>query len=172
MHWIVIASASRARVLHRAPDGTLTVLQAFAQAEDHGAGPRTDPDRRGWRFGRPGAGGASLAARVDSHRREHRRFAAELAALLERSARTGAFRDLTVIGTEPFVGHLRQALGPLTRRRVRGVLGLDLCHVAWADLRDRVDAALRAGPSPTDGCGRPTPRAACDGHGRAPRPGR
>ena len=85
-----------------------------------------------------GFGGMAYEPRTDPVRKEHERFARELADYLEEGARTQAYGSLVVFAGNPFLGELREALGDGTRRLLKTSLPVDLSHVGAAEIERRV----------------------------------
>ncbi|MFL6691375.1 MAG: host attachment protein, partial [Ramlibacter sp.] len=79
---------------------------------------------------------------VEAQRKEHLRFAAELADVLERAAREGSYASLRVFAASPFLAYLTQALGPATQRLLAGAHDIDLTHVGLAELQRRIQHEL------------------------------
>jgi protein required for attachment to host cells len=121
--WILIANATRARVLQQEPGSPMVVLESFVHPVGRGA--RSD--------------GPS-----DPRQKEGRLFAHELAQYLEREARQARFGRLTVFAASPFAEELRAGLGKLTRQLLTGVHELDLTSVGMAELERRVFQEMAA----------------------------
>lgn len=142
--WILVANAAQARLLQREPGSPMTVLQAFHHPASRLRSSELGDDARGRERTDHRAGAAPFEARVDAHRKEHLRFAGELADVLERGAQAGQYRHLHVFAGSPFLGELRAALGDATRRLLAGRHELDLSAVGLSELELRVEQALRA----------------------------
>lgn len=119
--WILIANATRARVLQREPGSAMVLLESFVHPA--GRGLRTDP-------------------LLDARQKECTRFAHELAQYLEHEARLAHFSSLTIFASASFAEELRAGLGKITRRLLGGVHELDLTNVGVAELERRVSHEL------------------------------
>lgn len=143
MRWILVAGAAQARLLQQAdPAAPLELLQQLDHAAARRPASQLARDRAGWTQGPSHTGGASLDAGDDPHRHERQRFAHELAALLEQAAAQGRYEQLDLVAPPAFLGELRQAAGPATRRRLRAQHAADLGHVGWAELGPRLAGLL------------------------------
>jgi len=121
--WILIANATRARVLQQEPGSAMVVLESFVH---------------------PAGRGQPSEPLLDAKRKECTRFAHELARYLEHEGRQGHFRSLTIFASASFLAELRAALGKITRRLLAGLHELDLTSVGVAELERRVSHELAA----------------------------
>lgn len=130
-HWILIADASHARLLQQQPDGTVLQLRAF-QRDAHGreAGERT-------------FGASAYAPAPEAPRKEHLRFALELATYLEQAASHGWCRSLRVFAPGPFLGELHAELGSATQRLLAGCHDVDLSCAGLAEIAHRAELARK-----------------------------
>jgi len=76
----------------------------------------------------------ALAPRVDWHRDNKRRFAAEVAEFLEDANQRDRFDRLVVVAPPAALGDLRAALSDAVRSRIVGELAKDLTKLPAADL--------------------------------------
>jgi protein required for attachment to host cells len=139
----LIANASQARLLQREPGCPLVVLQAFHHPESRLRSSELGNARSGFEMASQGYGGVAFEPRADAHRKEHLRFARELAAYLERAAADGRFRSLAILASSPFLGELRQQLGSATQRILSGIHDVDLTSVGLAELEPRIRDELK-----------------------------
>ena len=58
--------------------------------------------------------------------------------MLEAGALEGSYASLRVFACSPFLGELKQALGPAAQRLLAGARDVDLTHVGPAELADRI----------------------------------
>lgn len=139
--WILVANASTARLFRLAP-GSLTALGAFQHPQSRQRSSTLGDDKAGRELSGRGFGGAAFEARMDAHRKEHLQFARELGEMLEAGALQGSYASLRVFACSPFLGELKQALGPAAQRLLGGVHDVDLTHVGPAELADRIRREL------------------------------
>lgn len=136
--WILIANATRARVLQRKPDARVVEVQSFEHPESRSKVSDLADDRAGNERTDRSFGGTSYSPRVDAKQKEHLRFARELAEYLERQAIDGRFQSLQVFASSPFLGELKTELGSATSRLLGGTHDLDLTMVGPAELGRRI----------------------------------
>lgn len=134
-HWIVIADASRARILSQVNgDGTYAVVSEI----DFPAGRLRNQELVTDEAGRvtKGASGVLSAAepRTDPHEQQARRFAARLGRLLDQAAVQRAYDRLTLVAPPHFLGLLKGRLSSAASDKVAVWLPRDLTHVALTDL--------------------------------------
>lgn len=144
VEWFLVASAAHARLLQRERGLPLIQIESFVHPEARLKSSELGADRAGRERADRGFGGMSYEPRTDAHRKEHQRFAQELAERLEEGARTNAYGSLVVFAGNPFLGALREALGDGTRRLLRASVPVDLSHVGEAELERRVLDELAA----------------------------
>lgn len=143
MRWILVANASNAQLVQQAGEGDrLERVRQFEHQASRLPTSRIARDRAGWARSPTQAGGSPFLPASDPHRHEQERFAAELARFLEDAARHDRFGRLDVFAVQPFLGHLRAALGSGTRRRLGHECGVDLSRVGWAELGPRIEHEL------------------------------
>lgn len=140
--WVLIANATRASVYERAADGQLRLVGSFEHLPSRQRSAQLGHGKAGREINPSGFGGACFEPRVDLHRKEHLRFAHELADDLERQAQAGAFASIAIFASDPFLGELCREMGPACRRRLCTARGPDLSHVGMAELPARIGKAL------------------------------
>lgn len=74
-HWILIANASRARLLQQEQGGPMQVLKAFDHPASRLRSSTLGDDKAGRELSGHGFGGAAFEPRMDAQLREHLRFA-------------------------------------------------------------------------------------------------
>lgn len=136
--WIVVANASRARILQRERGEPMTVVRTFSHPEGRSRVRDLVDDRAGHGSSDHAWGGSAYPPRIDAKRKEHQRFACELAAWLERAAAQGEYRSLGLLASSPFLGELRAELGQATGKLVTVVHDVDLTAVGPAELEKRI----------------------------------
>jgi protein required for attachment to host cells len=141
--WILIANATRARLLQQEAGGHLKELRSFEHpASRRKIGDLAD-DRLGSERNDGVYGAAAFQPRLDAKQKEHRRFARELAAYLEQQAQLGAYRRIELFASNPFLGELKAVVGDATLRLVGSAHDLDLTMVGKAEIGRRIAQALR-----------------------------
>lgn len=140
--WILIANASRARLLRREDRGRYTELRSFEHPASRLRSSVLGDDERGREAADGSFGAAAYEPRIDAQRKEHLRFAAELAGFLETAAQQGLFGSVQVFAASPFLGELKAQLGDATRRVLAGSHDLDLSAVGPAEIGPRIERAL------------------------------
>ena len=136
--WVVIANSARARILERARGVPMTVVKTFSHPGSRSKVRDLVDDRAGHGSSDHAWGGSAYPPRIDAKRKEHERFACELAAWLERAAEQGAYRSLALLASSPFLGELRAELGQATGKLVTVVHDVDLTAVGPAELEKRI----------------------------------
>jgi len=143
--WIVVADASQARLLRSdRDDEPLVAVETWRHGASHDKPSETGSDRPGhgaadWR-----PGGTRLEPRIDPRRKEHLRFAAEIAARLEHAAAQDGYARLSLYAPAEFLGELRAALGRHAQERLRVSIDLDLVAYGLDELERRIAQALHA----------------------------
>lgn len=140
--WFLIANATRARLLRSLPGEPLELVRVF----EHPAGRRKTAelgdDKAGYAPSGHGFGGAAYEPHPDAHRKEHRRFAHEVAQFIEHEARGNAFASIRLFASSPFLGELKEALGGVSAHLLGGAHDIDLTSVGMAELPRRMQLAL------------------------------
>ncbi len=142
--WILIADAARARIFaHTGPGNGLQAVANRTFAHDLKGNQDTMADREGRSFS-PGSGGrrSAMARPSDPARLDKQAFAGELAGVLEKDLRKGAFDRLVVVAPPRMLGDLRSALATDVSAAVYGEIDKDLTHVAERDLAPHLDGVL------------------------------
>ena len=143
--WTLVANAAHARLFQREADGSMLVLRTFEHPESRQPSSTLGDAKAGRELSGRGFGGAAFEPRVTEHRKEHLHFAQELGDLLEVGAREGSYASLRVFASSPFLGELKQALGPATQRLLAGTHDVDLTHVGLAEMESRIRHELAQG---------------------------
>lgn len=142
--WILIANASRARVFQQQEeDAPYTLLQSFEHPASRRHSSELGDDERGRAGADQAFGAAAYEARLEPQRKEHLRFAGELAAFLEQGAQHGQCRSVRLFAASPFLGELKAQLGDATQRILAGTHDLDLTAVGPAEIGRRIAQALK-----------------------------
>jgi protein required for attachment to host cells len=136
--WYLIANATQARLYQADQGSRLKLLQAFEHPESRMKSSELGTERAGHETTARGLGGVPYAKRSDPHRKEHERFARELAQFMERAALGGSFDSLHVFASDPFLGELKAEMGEATRRHLVATHGVDLTPVGPAEIDKRI----------------------------------
>ena len=136
--WIMIANATRARLLQREPGCPLVVIDSFDHPQGRSKISELAADTAGQAKTDHSFGGASYPPRVNAEDKEHLHFARELADYLEEQAQHGRFHSLALFASSPFLGELKAQLGTATARLVSATHDLDLTSVGLVELDRRV----------------------------------
>lgn len=140
--WILIANASRARLLEQQAHGAYSLLRSFEHPASRLHSSELGEDKRGRENVDGAFGAAAYEPRVDWQRKEHLRFAIELADFLETGAQHGQCGSVRVFAASPFLGELKARLGEATRRVLAGTHDVDLSAVGVAELGRRIQQEL------------------------------
>lgn len=137
--WIVVTNAALARIFSRksaieplVPVATLTHAQSRLRAGALAA------DRAGRQAADNSHGVNQFESRSDPHRKEHQRFAREIAQQLDEALAAGKFGSLLIFSSNPFIGELRAQLSHAVSERVQTLLDRDLSHVGITELERRI----------------------------------
>lgn len=136
--WIVVANATRARILQRERGKHMAVVKTFTHPQGRMKVSELVDDRAGHGSSDHGWGGSAYPPRIDAKRKEHERFATELAAHLERGGEQGTYRSLAILASSPFLGELKGELGPAAARLLTVTHDVDLTAVGPAELERRI----------------------------------
>jgi len=144
--WIVLANASRARILDREPDGgRLEELADLVHPQSREKGSGLTSDREGHAqkaHGDPGHSGTAFQPHTEPRQKEHAVFALEVSRYLEDAVTQGRCRGLVLIASDPFLGELKSHLGHAATRVLSATIPRDLTSFAGHDLARRVTEAL------------------------------
>ncbi len=127
-NWLVIANAARARVLEQGdwPD-RVTHVADLVHPQSRQKGQRLAHDRPGHVEGTGhGLGSAAYVPRTDPREREHDRFAREVAAAIDEGVAGGRCAGLTLVASDPFLGHLKSHLSSQAHKRLLRTVASDL----------------------------------------------
>lgn len=138
-HWILVANASLARIFRR--DAARTPLVpvetlSHEQSRMHGSELATD------RSGQVAADNSHgiFEPRTDKRRKEHLRFAREIADRLDKGLAAQEFDSLTVFASSPFLGELKAQLSDAVEKKLKVALNNDFTSLGLAKLEERLQA--------------------------------
>jgi len=145
-NWIVLANASRARILDREPgDGRLKELADLVHPQSREKASELTSDREGHAqkaHGDAGHAGTAFEPRTEPRQKEHAVFALEVSRYLEDAVTHGRCLALVLIASDPFLGELKSHLGHAATRVLNATIPRDLTSFAGNDLARRVTEAL------------------------------
>lgn len=142
----VIANASQARLMVRSePGGPLRAVVTLEHPESRLTGRELADDRMGQALAdQRGGAGTVYEPKTDTRRKEHVRFAREVAQRLKSGLRAGEFDTIVLLASSPFLGELKGALDGELQRIVRMAVDVDLTSYNHRDLEQRVADALKS----------------------------
>lgn len=144
--WILIANASRAQLLQQEPGRQPRALHSFEHPASRLHSSQLGTGERGREGSDRSFGAAAYTPRLDAQRKEHLRFARELAEYLEAAAQQDQYGSVRVFAASPFLGELKAQLGAATLRLLAGSHDVDLSAVGPAELGRRIQQAVTAAP--------------------------
>ncbi len=128
--WILIADGAQARiVLNDGPGKGIKALDGLEFSADHRATRDIMADRPGRTFDKFGPGRHAKEYSSDPHRQLKKRFAAELAGMLDEKLRAGAYDRLVLLAPPAMLGDLRAELSEQVRAKLVGEVAKDLTKV-------------------------------------------
>ena len=140
--WILVADGARARIFQNGGPGK--GLHPALPEEFRKAVPKTGE----MGTDRPGRGHESATAArhavetTDWHRFEKEKFAKEMAGILDQAGASGTYDRLILVAPPKTLGDLRNALSPITRKKVTGEIDKDLTAVTQGELPDHLGSVL------------------------------
>ncbi len=137
--WILVANASLARLFSRdSPTDPLVPLATMEHAESRLKGSELADDRPGHEATDNNSGGNRYEPRSDVRRKEHRRFAREIAERLEIGLAAGEFSTLCLFASSPFLGELKSQLSDAVDKRLQVALDSDFTSFGLAEIEQRL----------------------------------
>lgn len=147
-NWLVVANASRARVLEetRRP-GHYVHVADLLHPESRQKGSELAGDRPGHVPGTSahGTGSSAFDPKTDPREREHDRFAREVAAALNEGIAGGRCAGLVLVASNPFLGHLKEHLSGQAHKALLRTVAADYTGL------DEREIAQRLAPPPVQG---------------------
>lgn len=141
--WILIADASRAKVLHtRGLGNGLTAVPGMTLETDHKLAHEIGADRPGRSFESVGATRHAIAPRSDPERVEEQRFVGRVIDLLDKEAAQDSFDRLIVVAPPVMLGDLRAALTPRLTQKLAATLDKDYTKTPEAKLGKLLEDVL------------------------------
>lgn len=146
-NWLVVANAARARVLEETERaGRYVSVADLVHPQSRLKGEQLAGDRPGHVHaeGRGhGLGSTSYVPRTDPREREHDRFAREVAAAVNEGVAQGRCAGVTLVASDPFLGHLRAHLSAQSEKLVLRTVSSDFTTLREDELARRISAAAR-----------------------------
>ena len=137
--WILVANASLARLFRRdSLTDPLVPLTTLEHPESRLKGSELADDRPGHEATDHSSGGNRYEPRSDVRRKEHRRFACEIAKRLETGLAAGEFSTLWLFASSPFLGELKAQLSDAVDKRLQLALDSDLTSFGLAEIEQRL----------------------------------
>ena len=137
--WILAANASLARLFSRdSPTDPLVPLAIMEHPESRLKGSELANDRPGHEATDNNSGGNRYEPRSDVRRKEHQRFAREIARRLDAALVADEFSALWIFASSPFLGELKAQLSGAVDKRVQLALDSDLTSFGLAEIEQRL----------------------------------
>ena len=140
-NWLVVANASRARVLEATnKPGHYVHIADLVHPQSRQKGAELAADRPGHVPGPTahGAGSSAFDPRTAPREREHDRFAREVAELLGSGIAAGRCAGLVLVASNPFLGHLKEHLSEPARKAVLHTVAADYTALSERELAERL----------------------------------
>lgn len=142
---ILIANATQARLCrHEAGSAHLEILLDARDPEGRMKASELADDHLGHAAADQRPGGTSFAPRQDPRRKRHLAFARLLVEQVEQHLERGSYDQFVLFASNPFLGALKDLLGPHASKSLRTAIDLDLTRSPLAELQERVKQALKA----------------------------
>ena len=137
--WIITTNASLARLFSRdSPTDHLVLLATLEHPESRLKGSQLADDRPGHEATDNSSGGNRYEPRSDVRRKEHQRFAREIAQRLDAALAADEFSALWIFASSPFLGELKAQLSDAVDKRVQLALDSDLTSFGLAEIEQRL----------------------------------
>lgn len=140
--WILVANSAHARLLERETGSPTVVVQSFQHPQSRLKTSDLVTDHAGHEDTDRSYGGSSFQPRTEPKRKEHERFARELADFLEQAAGDGRYRAVMLFASSPFLGELKAELGSATQRLLASTHDMDLTSFGLSELERRIEHEL------------------------------
>jgi protein required for attachment to host cells len=147
--WIVVANAARARVLEGSDDpGVYVHARDLVHVQSRQKGVELAAAHGGDRAGQfksGSSGGSSSGAftpKTDPRDREKDRFAREVAQAVNEGVAAGRCSGITLIASDPFLGHLKSHLDAQAHKLLRLTLARDYTTLRDEEVLERIGGPL------------------------------
>jgi protein required for attachment to host cells len=142
---IVIANAASARIFRRdTAKSPLVPVATLAHDASRQHARELESNRPGSQAADNSRGLNHFEPRSDARRKEHQRFAKEIAHRLDAGLKAGEYASLMLFASNPFMGELKAQLSEAVTQRLKATLNNDLCHVGIAELESRISGSWSA----------------------------
>ncbi|HSW18969.1 MAG TPA: host attachment protein [Ramlibacter sp.] len=139
--WILVANASLARIFRRdSAVEPLVPVETLSHEEGRMRGSELASDRPGTEATDNSRGANRFEPRTDARRKEHLRFAREIADRLDKELAAHEFDSLAVFASNPFCGELRAQLSEGVEKRIKLTHNNDFTSLDLAALEKRLAA--------------------------------
>lgn len=141
--WLVVANAARARVLEQTDrPGKYAHVADLVHPQSRQKGVALASDRHGHAHAEgQGLAGTSYAPHTDPREREHDRFAREVAAAVNDGVAQDRCAGITLVASDPFLGHLKSHLSIQARKLLLRTVAADYTTLRGDELARRIAAA-------------------------------
>ena len=137
--WILLANASHARLLSRDSAAVpLIPVETMEHPESRLKASQLSDDRPGHEATDNSSGGNRYEPRSDVRRKEHQRFAREIAHRLDTALADGAFSELWLFASSPFLGELKAQLSGAVNKCLEHALDSDLTALGLSEIGKRL----------------------------------
>ncbi len=142
--WILVGNAAHARLFRRdSPSEPLVPLVSLEHPQSRLKGSELADDRPGREATDNSRGSNRFEPHSDVRRKEHRRFAREIAQRLDAGLAANEFGALQIYASSPFLGELKAVLSDAVAQRVKVAHDTDLGALGLAEIEHRLrDPAL------------------------------
>ena len=140
-NWLVVANASRARVLEVTDKPAVYVhIADLVHPQSRQKGSDLAGDRPGHVPGPAahGTGSSAFDPRTAPRLREHERFAHEVAATLDEGIGAGRCAGLVLVASDPFLGQLKKQLSPRAHKALLRTVSADYTALSESELAHRL----------------------------------
>lgn len=137
--WILLANAAVARLFRReSPSDPLVPLRLLEHAQSRLEGSQLAADRPGRAATDHSSGGNRYEPRDGARRKEHERFAREIAEHLNAALTNSEYGKLWVLASSPFLGELKAQLSSAVTQRVQAIVDVDMTSFGLAEIEKRL----------------------------------
>lgn len=141
--WILIADASRARIVkNEGPGLGIDAIGDQIYEQEHRKTSDIMADRPGRSFDSVGGGRHAMEYSADPERLDQREFARSLVSVLEDGLDKGAYQRLVVVAPPQMLGDLRAELTGRLKDAIHAEINKDLTHVPNGELAEHLEDVL------------------------------
>lgn len=140
-NWLVVANASRARVLEESDRaGVYVHLTDLVHPQSRQKGTDLADDRPGHVPGTSayGTGSTAFDPRTNAREREHDRFAREVATAVNHGIAARSCVGLVLVASNPFLGHLKEHLSEQAKKAILRSVAADYTALNERELAQRL----------------------------------